>query len=63
MKAGANIRTDAGAIHICSYRLNDIVLLCGFLECAETLKFQRLQGVQQLYRYGICTMLWYAAIS
>lgn len=63
MKTGVNIKIDAGAGHICYCRLNDIVLLCGFLECAETLKFQRLQGVQQIYRCGICTMLRYAAIS
>ena len=50
--------TGAKATHICYCRLNDIVLLCGSLKRAETLKFQRLQGLQQIYRYGICTMLW-----
>ena len=47
----------AGAVQVCYCCLNDIVLLCGFLKRAETLKLQRLQGVQQIYRYGICTVL------
>ena len=57
MKTGVNTATGAKAVQVCYYCLNDIVLLCGFLECVKVLKFQRLQGVQQIYRYDICIML------
>lgn len=63
MKTGVYTATGAKATHICYCRLNDIVLLCGFLKRAETLKLQRLQGLQQIYRYGICIMLQYVVIS
>ena len=51
------IRRQAGAVQVCYCCLNDIVLLCGFLECVKVLKLQRLQGLQQIYRCGICTIL------